>query len=200
MMRSRTAFTIVEALIVLAITALLVALITPVFFNAKQGAHIQSSISRMRQMWQGVEMYRRDYDGIDGAYDSFYALGLPTEYGFFSTLLGLRESFFYSPCGYDRVLFDSGINQRAGWITYTGPFFEPRILDLGANIAFRDYLATFREQTALFIDCYCNERGISLSSPLKPKRALAITISGQVINKFKKGDASLLQFYSDPPK
>lgn len=194
-------FTIVEVLVVLSIVAVLMAILVPTFRLARRRADIQVSSGKLHQMWMALETYRQDWDGNDGDYGSFYGLGLPNDEAYFSTLLGLPHDYWLSPCGYDETLFRSGLNQIPGFITYLGTFMQPDVLiDVRSNPPFHGYLEEYKGNSAMFIDCYCNEHGLSMSAPLVRKRALSVLLSGKLVDRMRTGDGAVPQFYSDPPE
>jgi prepilin-type N-terminal cleavage/methylation domain-containing protein/prepilin-type processing-associated H-X9-DG protein len=58
----RRGFTLVELLVVLAILAALVAILFPVFAQARERARMSACSSNMRQIGHGMRMYLQDYD------------------------------------------------------------------------------------------------------------------------------------------
>lgn len=60
----RRAFTLVEILVVITIIALLAAMLFPVMVEARARGYRTSCASNLRQIGQGLEMYRGDSDGI----------------------------------------------------------------------------------------------------------------------------------------
>lgn len=61
-MRNRKAFTLIELLVVIAIIAILAAILFPVFAQARNAAKKTASISNLKQLGLGVEMYKGDND------------------------------------------------------------------------------------------------------------------------------------------
>jgi len=61
----KSAFTLLELLIVVAIIAILAAILFPVFSRARENARKASCISNLHQIGLGIAMYRGDYDGIN---------------------------------------------------------------------------------------------------------------------------------------
>jgi len=60
----RRAFTLIELLVVIAIIAILAAILFPVFAQAKQAAKVTSSLSGMKQVALGLQMYSADFDDV----------------------------------------------------------------------------------------------------------------------------------------
>ncbi len=60
----KRAFTLIELLVVIAIIAILAAILFPVFAQAKLAAKKTSSISNMKQIGTGAQIYLGDYDDV----------------------------------------------------------------------------------------------------------------------------------------
>ncbi len=67
--RLRRAFTLIELLVVIAIIAILAAILFPVFAQAKAAAKKTQSLSNLKQLGTGVQIYLSDYD-------DYFPLGL----------------------------------------------------------------------------------------------------------------------------
>ncbi|MCW5945661.1 MAG: hypothetical protein KIT74_01365 [Fimbriimonadales bacterium] len=186
-------------MIVLVIIAVVAAILMPIISSAKRSAKVSTSIQKMRQLYAALEVYRLEHDGSDGTYD-FYKLGLAPGRHFQDTLLGLRPSAWESPFPFDKTIFDSGPTTIPGWITYGPGFYDPMYLHGHTNIDYHTYLATYRQNAVVFIDPYCNPPGTHMRAPFVSKRALAILLSGEVVNRSRTGNAFLLHFYSDVPE
>ena len=61
-MKLRNAFTLIELLVVIAIIAILAAILFPVFAQAKLAAKKTQSLSGVKQLGLGIQMYLNDYD------------------------------------------------------------------------------------------------------------------------------------------
>ncbi|MCS6918760.1 MAG: type II secretion system GspH family protein, partial [Fimbriimonadales bacterium] len=57
-------FSLIELLVVIGIIALLMAMLTPVFMNARRAAQRTVCISNLRQIGLAVRMYRDDYQEL----------------------------------------------------------------------------------------------------------------------------------------
>ncbi|GAB4467323.1 MAG: hypothetical protein OHK0029_39200 [Armatimonadaceae bacterium] len=63
-MTNRNAFTLAELLMVIAIVALVLAILLPVFFNSRNKANAASCLSMTKQIAAAEKMYLSDYDGM----------------------------------------------------------------------------------------------------------------------------------------
>lgn len=63
MSRARSAFTLVELLVVIAVIAVLLALLLPALARAKEAARISLCGSNLHQLALAVMLYVEDYDG-----------------------------------------------------------------------------------------------------------------------------------------
>ncbi len=212
-------FTIAEALIVLAIIAILSYLLFPLFLKVKRQVQIYSSVSKLRQIHLAIENYRQAWDGADvfTSYRSYYRLGLPVvpdhrqdpkkpwEYftdttwrdwlsGCASTdleenLVVLQEHYLASPITI----------VPPGFIGYVAPDYDPPMVE-NVSPNYLNYLPTYRQNIVLAVDPYCNPPGLSLASPLVSKRGISLLLSGQIVNKYAPGYMKDLKWWSDPPE
>ncbi len=60
---AKRAFTLVEIIVVIAILALLIALLLPVFFHARKSARNTACLSNLRQLGLATQVYENDFDG-----------------------------------------------------------------------------------------------------------------------------------------
>ncbi|HWP30977.1 MAG TPA: type II secretion system protein [Fimbriimonadales bacterium] len=203
--KTNSGFTLIEVIVSVLIIIALAGLLMPVFQRVKRNFAIQDSLSRLKQLHLVLSIYRQDYGGEGYArYDTpyaFYALGLPPwSYWWDPRKFGLDLEFWKSPCGADKTIFDTGIGGHFGLITYAaGLCYSPEALRSN-DVYYRDYLATYRENAVAFLDMYCNPPGTVIGSPWTSKRGLAVLLSGQLVNRYKKGNAAFLFFYSEPPE
>lgn len=197
-LRSVRGLTMVEAIVVVAIILLVSAIATPIVNSVRHRSHVTASNSNMRQLFLSLQMYRQDHDGNDASFE-FYTLGLPPDRYFIRTWFPKELELWRSPCGLNSNLFSLPPMQwLPGHITYSAKYYEPALgIEPVAN-----YLRTYRENSVVFLDPNCNDFPASkgdLIDPYREKRIVAVLLSGQVINKVKKGDAIDIRFYSDPP-
>lgn len=191
-------FTILEALIALAIIAITAALLTPVFLAAKNRSRVNVAASNLRQLHMAVEIYRSNWDG-GGNFGTLAQMGLPTFEHWTNTYLGLGRNVVHSPCGFDQTIFETGPGGSiAGDVFYAPPWYDPaRVAGSGSNL--EHYLMEYRDNAVLFCDPYCNPKGTRFTAQFLSKRGLAVLLSGQLINRFRSGNGAVLTWWSDPP-
>ncbi len=71
-MNSRRAFTLIELLVVIAIIAILAAILFPVFAQAKEAAKKTATLSNVKQIGTGINIYLADYDDVFPQATVFY--------------------------------------------------------------------------------------------------------------------------------
>lgn len=192
-------FTLLEALTVLAITAILMAILIPVLSAAKRSAVITDSVQRVRQLYLDLQLYRSDNNGNDSSFDSYYGLALPPRAWARDQLLTTKERTYRSPCGENRSAFQSsGFSVFLGHIDPVYALADPVLGPTQAK-EFRGYLTAYRESAPLLIDINCNDVGARLDDPYAKKRGIAVLFSGQIINKLDQGFASRLKWYVPDP-
>ncbi len=216
-------FTIAEALIVLAIIAILSYLLFPLFLKVKRQVQIYSSVSKLRQIHLAIENYRQAWDGADvfTSYRSYHKLGLPDWQQHGPGGRGCLNPWEYtdtshrdwwSPCAtgiyeYDReFMFWAPLPcAPPGYIGVTTMLYrpsalEPRIPGVSNWVLYTDYIPRYRQNIVVAIDPYCNPPGTPLGAPFLYKRGLSLLLSGQVVHKYAPGSAINLQWWSDPPE
>ena len=60
---TRSGFTLIELVVVIAIIAILAAILLPVIHRVKTNSQVSACISNMRQLAGAIQMYRQDWDG-----------------------------------------------------------------------------------------------------------------------------------------
>src|SRR5687767_1382700 len=84
----RKAFTLIELLVVIAIIAILAAILFPVFAQAKKSAKVTATLSGLKQVALGLQMYSTDYDDM-AVYEYGHAEGAdPNQYHYNTTWAG----------------------------------------------------------------------------------------------------------------
>lgn len=198
--------TILEALVVVTIIAIVAALLFPVFSKAKLAALRRGSAEKMRSLYAVFETYRNDYGGSNAVYE-YYKLGFPRGRYWEYTLWYLPYSAWESPCGEKdwSMVFDTPA-VRNGWISYAAAFYDPdtfRIDESGRRsgnlVEYGNYLQEYRENAVIFADPFCNPPGTKMTAPLVKKRTIAMLLSGKIVDRERAGNAWRLQFWSDPP-
>lgn len=208
-MRRRFALTLVEALVVLAVIAIVAALLTPVFMRVKDASKVAASSSNLRQLWAALEMYRNAWDGVDVFVgpQSYNRIGLPEQVPVYRGSpspdpfgpYGVTPELWQSPCGADETVFTTGPTLTRGWYTFAPLFFSPYAMSsMGNAMSYGDYIQTYRQNMVMFLDPYCNPAGTSMMSIRSKKRGLSVLLSGQLLNRRKEGNAFFLQWWSDP--
>jgi type II secretory pathway pseudopilin PulG len=130
-MKKQKGLTKMEVLIILVIISILTALITFAGTKIKRSIQIRNSIGKLQQIYVVVSTYRTDWDG-DGYTNyshphAYYHLGLPTSFAYQKDRLGLSESFSASPCGNDKMIYESFRCGAGGWIAFVAPKYEPAV-------------------------------------------------------------------------
>jgi hypothetical protein len=173
-------------------------MLIPVLSSARRSSNIQTSLSNMRQLHQAMEIYRSNWSSSDSllAPRSLGDLGLPPASEFGPGLLGLSNSLFVSPCGPDETIHRSGLGGVNGYIFYAPSAYDPTYT-ANPNNVHHGYLEKYGVNAALFVDQYCNAKGTNMMERTLQKRALAVLISGQAINRNAMGNAATLFWYSD---
>ncbi|GIV02713.1 MAG: hypothetical protein KatS3mg015_1543 [Fimbriimonadales bacterium] len=210
-MKREKGLTLVEALVVLAVIAIVAALLTPVFQKVKQNARVASSVGNVKQLLGALLLYRQDWGGVD-VFDgerAYYRVGLP------ASKVGLRPSeqlapygatdeVWRPPCGFKVDIYMRTPCWGEWTICYAAAFYDPVVLAPGTgNLSdLGDYLQTYRENSVVFVDPFCNPPGTNMIDSNVTKRGIAGLLSGQVVNRYKKGRMGPLdlRWFSDPPR
>ena len=106
--QNRSAFTLVELLVVIAVVAILAALLFPVFARARENARRTSCQSNLKQLSLAATLYSQDYD-------EHFPLGLsPTGAGTFASSFDLLQPYVKSSqvgiCPSDAGIPDVALN------------------------------------------------------------------------------------------
>lgn len=71
----RRGFTLTETAVVIAIVIVVSAIVYPVFLGVRESAFKGKTVSNMRQLWTGIQIYRADWQALE--FGSMEAMGLP---------------------------------------------------------------------------------------------------------------------------
>jgi prepilin-type N-terminal cleavage/methylation domain-containing protein len=172
------AFTLIELLSVMAIIAVLASILFPVLSKAMMSAKITSAGSRLRQYHLLTVLYRNDQDASSES-GSPVEMGLPwdleeggTSHGRKSPIYDLldvveRDPFKRSPCGYIKHEFD-----------VNAIYYMPLVVPDWSR-----YTRLVGERTVLWVDPNCNSSSTRIDSQFATKRALGVTLGGQLLNR-----------------
>lgn len=165
----RRGFTLLEIAAVISTILLLAALMQPALSSAQHRARIESSLARLRQLSNVVNVYRLDYDPDGGPVWA----SLPSYGVVYSTYLGLGEESFHSPCGY------SGAEANLCRIGYHYAYLD--------DDAVREFFEMRGERSVIFTDPNCNRDPIVWHSIIEPKLGLGVQLDGRLLRLKKYG-------------
>ncbi len=187
---------IAEVLVSVAIVSLLAALLTPVFVRAKDRAQVTASVLKLRQCHAALQLYRDQWDGDDTSGD-YFRMGLWQRWDLqqdWWDYVGLTEAFLQSPCR--RAYEGTAVSSKWNQITYAPEFYDKWSEANGNNIG---YLSRYKLNALAFMDTYCTDPPLEQTNPYRTKRFLAILLSGELVNKHRRGSMHVLENWSDPP-
>jgi hypothetical protein len=189
-----------------------VGLLTPVFLKVKQNARVATSVGHVKQLLGALMLYRQDYDGVD-VFDgpqAYYRVGLPppNEAGPWGQLrpYGATDEVWRPPCGFDVSIYhDAPCWGEINRICYAAGFYDPVVMLPGtANLGqLRNYLQTYRGNSVVFVDPFCNPPGTEVRLAHTWKRGIAGLLSGRVVSKQGRGSMGTIEglfWFSDPEK
>jgi prepilin-type N-terminal cleavage/methylation domain-containing protein len=208
----RRGLTLVEALIVLAVVAIVAGLLTPVFLKVKQNARVATSVGHVKQLLGALTLYRQDYDGVDvfEGERAYYRLGLPaSKVGLWPWEqlgpYGATDEVWRPPCGFDESVYhDAPCWGEFNRICYASVFYDPvNRVPGSANNLLRDYLLRYRSNAVVFVDPFCNPPGTEVHLAHTWKRGIAGLLSGQVVSKQGRGSMGKIEglfWFSEPER
>lgn len=179
----RRGFTLLEAMVVVAIIVVVVAISSPVFTRAKHAAKIRASLSNLHQMHIATMIYQGDHGG-GGVYGDIGPMGLPPSYYIGAVHFGLPLSLFSSPCGHHPSDGNAIINY----------YYRP--WDGGPAFVQEAYI--FQENLVLFKDLNCTDHSVALENHFRSRRGLAVLLSGQLVNHHKPGNWNDPEWWAPP--
>ena len=194
---SRKGFTIIEALIGVAVIGIVFAIAFPIMIRAKRSALETESVSKLQSLYSAIQIYRGDYEQSGQPVQSTEKLGLPSLEYWDKTegYLGFPISLWESPFGPDLVLHDTGLSNVIGCMSYVALAYRTEMVE-SDNSRYSGFLERYQENAALLADVYVNRKGESLRIVDNNKRCVSILLSGQVLRKTKKGNGGQPAFYS----
>lgn len=189
--------TLVEALIVLAVIAVVAALLTPVFMKVKQSARVATSVGNVKQLLGALMLYRQEYEGVD-VFDgpqAYYRVGLPAaKVGLWPWEqlgpYGATDEVWRPPCGFDEFIYGRTLcGGEFNRVCYVAAAYDPVNMVPGSasRNQLGNYLSRYRSNAVVFIDPFCNPPGTMVHLAHTWKRGIAGLLSGQAVSKQGRG-------------
>lgn len=126
----RCAFTLIELLVVIAIIAILAAILFPVFAQAKFAAKKTASLSGLKQVALGLQMYSNDYDDMAVMYYGYAEPTTGNDYYTNPPVLGDTDQYHYATAWPGRIY---------PYVKNQGVFFDKTIAEISNyNILYQD--------------------------------------------------------------
>jgi prepilin-type N-terminal cleavage/methylation domain-containing protein len=177
----KRAFTLIELLVVIAIIAILAAILFPVFAQAKAAAKITTTISGMKQMALGLQMYSNDYDDT-AVFEYGYADGsIPGDtdlYHYNNTWVGRIYPYVKN----NSIFFDKTIPEITDYTKYyQDPNYSSNYYSYAWSWITSFSLNTDGYSRQLYSGSSCTDYGSSTSAPRiltaisEPATRLAVT-------------------------
>lgn len=179
-MRQSRAFTLVEILVVIAITATLMAIILPAMSSAMRSAKSTQTMSQLRQLHVAVMLYQADHGG-GGTYGTLEEMGLPSaEWLFLDPVL---RPLFLSPCG-----------RNPSSPSDYGVWYFP----LDGAPPFPERARIFQENLILAFDMQCSDPAVNLYNQYAAKKGIGVLLQGSGVVRIRKGDWRDPLWWADP--
>lgn len=182
-MLDRRGFTLVEALVVIAIVILLAGLVAILASSGKRAARTARAISNMRQIHLAAELYMADNDASSANAVS----GLPkaTEY----TRVPWSEVFdtpqdLWIGCGEHPY----AVSEQS--VTY---FF------VWDRAPYDDWAQKWHDAMPLVFDLQCSPSHVHIENLFETRYGLAVTVGGTAVRKWNTGNPLEPVFWSEPP-
>lgn len=186
----RRAVTLVEVLVVMAITLVLLAILTPVFQSVRKQAHKTSCASNMRQLWLAVSLYREQWGGVDSPAPS-YQMGLPrTPSAAFGKGAIFTKHYNPLPCrGQHAQRPEEGL--QGYHHLYPPPFGD--LADERLQPSWVAFVERLGDATPLVFDA--NHQPRRYSSRMDLWHVEAISLSGSHMKRKRRGEPNLLSWW-----
>jgi prepilin-type N-terminal cleavage/methylation domain-containing protein len=163
---TKRAFTLTEILVVLAIILALIALLFPVFTQAKESAHRTSCESNLRQTGLALELYRSEYDGAE--LGTAAQMGLPQYV--LPSLTAMKCSSNPHPENWPYIQL---------WQGYVSS--DP-------NDTWRSLVTRCQSGTPMVVDVNHNDPDIPMFSPYFKRLGIVLCLDGSVKRLYRAGD------------
>lgn len=181
-MRFVRAFTLLEALVVLVVAAVIASLLFPVFNNIRNRMLESVCVSNLRQIHGAATLYRVEHDG-----DSKY--GLPEEMGLPFWMDQLEEAGYLPP--------DSGVFKCTAPASGIDPASPALYMSFWLTPGWREYCQKYREDSILLADVNHNPPMRPLRSPYVQHHCIGLYLGGQVRTLHKTGRPMELTWWND---
>lgn len=179
-MKGRRAMTLVEVIVVTGILLLLVAIVTPILFSAKNSSKTTRSLQNLRQIFLGISMYRED-QAMTVDFGPATQMGLPV--GLMSSDLYRKlvpdQRIWRSPCCCHK---DSPTGYPS-YSTYRTDYWEI----FHTEEYWNRYVQQWEGSAVLVGDYHCNLKDLNLYFPRQqPVVGLSVRLNGQITKRTRK--------------
>lgn len=191
----KSAFTLIEVIVVMAILALLASILFPVFLKAKSQAKIPVCYQNLRSLHILLSLYREEHGGSD-APGKTVEMGLPDGFDDMKPdTFGVHAHLY---CASSQSHPD-GATERAGFVRMW-PFYSP-IANIDPAVLEdmqRDwvrYVESVEGNPVVYVDP--NHQDSWPVSRISLQKAFGITLNGSLIKKTSRGSPSEIHFWMD---
>ncbi len=183
-MRRRSAFTLVEVIVVIAIIGLLATLAAPVFIRAKQSANETICLNTFKQFFSALELYRADWSSTE--------VGDPAQMGLPPSADDIMPP--YNCRGLDRQCKSPGV------YTVRWPRTDPSTPNYSVTAvrAWVEYVATHGSTSLLIFDD--SHQDHCPRSEFSKMRVLGLNLGGTVYWRVRRGDPSQNTWWHEVPR
>ncbi len=187
-MKRQSGFTLLEMIYCITIIAILAAILYPAFRSAKHSAQIQASLSNLHHMHVALMLYQGN-QGNPGHYGSLASMGLPSD-AIQATAAVIPSGLEKSPCGNIPEWSHSDVAPQVQYEYFI-------VTSAGAKP--EQDLVKYQENTVMFTDMNCADRGVNLMSSYFKHRGLGVQLSGALLNLNRSGPYHLQSWWTKPP-
>ncbi len=169
---NRKGFTLIETLCVIAIIAVIVAILFPIFGRAKQAAKETSCIQNLKNLYVATALYREE-NSPTVEFGDPYQMGLPSPIAMLDILAKTsgKDEYHQSPCGrHPRLDDDFG--------GYTTIYFMPQ-----DPSSFKAYVIKHEGSSPLWVDPNCSPASTPIRLQFGIKRVFGVMLDGHVMRK-----------------